>query len=114
MISTTSPLVRERLTHKFPAEDYALAFFMVFVPSMNTIFKIESPYGLVKNEDMRNLITRKVLYDIALSGIPKTLAKADSVAKIQLSERRQIIDRFRNSRIDTSYNDIRWGEMDER
>jgi len=114
MISTTSPLVRDRLTHEFPAEDYALAFFMVFVPSMNTIFKIESPYGLVKNEDMRNLITRKVLYDIALSGIPKTLAKADSVAKIQLSERRQIIDRFRNSRIDTSYNDIRWGEMDER
>ncbi|WP_406656036.1 DNA double-strand break repair nuclease NurA [Methanolobus sp. ZRKC2] len=114
MINTTSPLVRDKLSHKFPAEDYSLAFFMVLVPSMNTIFKIESPYGLVKNEDMRKLITRKVLYDIALNGIPKTLSKADSVAKIQLSERRQIIDRFKNSRIDTNYNDIRWGEMDER
>ncbi|MBN2111352.1 MAG: DNA double-strand break repair nuclease NurA [Methanosarcinaceae archaeon] len=114
MINTTSPLVREMLSHRFPAEDYALAFFMVLVPSMNTIFKIESPYGLVKHEEMRKRITRKVLYDIALNGIPLTLLKADSVARIQLSERRQIIDRFSNSRIDTSYNDIRWGEMDER
>ena len=114
MLSATSPLVRDNITHKFPAEDYALAFCMVLVPSMNTIFKIESPYGLVKDEEMRNLITRKVLYDIALSGIPRTLAKADSLAKIQISERRLIIDRFRNSRIDTTYNELRWGETDER
>jgi hypothetical protein len=114
MLNTTSPLVRDKLNHKFPAEDYALAFFMVLVPSMNTIFKIESPYGLVKGEEMRNLITRKVLYDIALNGVPRTLAKADSLAKIQISEKRLIIDRFRNSRIDTTYNDTRWGEMDER
>lgn len=114
MLSSTSPLVKDRLSHRFPAEDYALAFFMVFVPSMGTIFKIESPYGLVRDEEMRNLITRKVLYDVALNGIPRTLAKADSLAKIQLSERRQIIDRFRNSRIDTTYNEIRWGETDER
>ncbi|WP_406670676.1 DNA double-strand break repair nuclease NurA [Methanolobus sp. ZRKC4] len=114
MINTTSPLVAELANGIFEAEDYALCFFMAYVPKLNTIFKIESPYGLVKNEDMRKLITRKVLYDIALNGIPKTLSKADSVAKIQLSERRQIIDRFKNSRIDTNYNDIRWGEMDER
>ncbi len=63
---------------------------------------------------MRWQITRKVLYDIALNGIPKTLSKADSVAKIQMSERKQIISKFKNSRVDTSYNDIRWGENDER
>lgn len=114
MLNLTSPLVGERIKHRFPAEDYSLAFFMVLVPSMNTIFKIESPFGLVKDEEMRNKITRKVLYDIALSGIPKTLAKADSLAKIQVAERRLIVGRFINSRLDTSYNDIRWGETDER
>jgi hypothetical protein len=54
-----------------------------------------------------------VLYDIAVSEIPGTLKKADSIAKIQVSERKQIIDRFRYSRVDTSYNEIRWGEYDE-
>jgi hypothetical protein len=113
-LDATYPLFDEWIKHEFPAEDYSLTFFMVFVPKMNTIFKVEAPYGLVKNDEMRWQITRKVLYDIALNGIPKTLFKADSVAKIQLSERKQIISRFRNSRIDTSYNEIRWGEMDDR
>ncbi|WP_340819919.1 DNA double-strand break repair nuclease NurA [Methanolobus sp. WCC4] len=114
MLKSTSPLVADLATGKFDAEDYALSFFVAFVPKLNTIFKIESPYGLVKNDDMRNMITRKVLYDLAMNGIPKTLSKADTIAKIPVSERRHIIDRFRNSRIDTNYNDTRWDERDER
>jgi hypothetical protein len=86
---------------------------VVYVPSKNLLFKIEAPYGLTIDERMRDIITRKVLYDIALSDIPNTLKKADSIAKIQLSERKQIIDRFRYCRLDTSYNEIRWGEYDE-
>ena len=113
-LNPTYPLFGDWIRHDFPAEDYSLTFFMVFVPGMNTVFKIEAPYGLVKHDEIRWSITKKVLYDIALNGIPKTLSKADSVAKIQLSERKHIIEKFRNSRIDTSYNDIRWGEMDER
>lgn len=114
MLKSTSPLVSELASGKFEAEDYALSFFMAYIPKLNTIFKIESPYGLVKNEELRNRITRKVLYDLALDGIPKTLSKADSIAKIPVSERRHIIDRFRNSKIDTTYNDTRWDEKDER
>lgn len=114
MLKSTSPLVAELASGKFDAEDYALSFFMAYVPKLNTIFKIESPYGLIKNDEMRNRITRKVLYDLAMNGIPKTLSKADSIAKIPVSERRHIIDRFRNSKIDTNYNEIRWDEKDER
>ena len=114
MLRSTSPLVADLAIGKFDAEDYALSFFMVYVPKLNTIFKIESPYGLVKSDDMRNMITRKVLYDLALNGIPKTLSKADTIAKIPVSERKHIIDRFRNSRIDTNYNEIRWDDKDER
>ncbi|MEZ5334269.1 MAG: DNA double-strand break repair nuclease NurA [Methanolobus sp.] len=114
MLKSTSPLVAELASSKFDAEDYALSFFMAYVPKLNTIFKIESPYGLIKNDEMRSRITRKVLYDLAMNGIPKTLSKADSIAKIPVSERRHIIDRFRNSKIDTNYNDTRWDEKDER
>ena len=114
MLKSTSPLVAELADSKFDAEDYALSFFMAYVPKLNTIFKIESPYGLVKNEELRNRMTRKVLYDLALNGIPKTLSKADSIAKIPVPERKSIIDRFRNSKIDTNYNSIRWDEKDER
>jgi len=85
----------------------------VYVPSKNLLFKIEAPYGLTKEEEIRDIITRKVLHDVALNEIPATLKKADSIAKIQVSERKQIIDRFRYSRVDTSYNEIRWGEHDE-
>ncbi|ETA68011.1 DNA double-strand break repair nuclease NurA [Methanolobus sp. WCC1] len=114
MLKSTSPLVAELADSKFDAEDYALSFFMAYVPKLNTIFKIESPYGLVKNEELRNRMTRKVLYDLALNGIPKTLSKADSIAKIPVPERKNIIDRFRNSKIDTNYNSVRWDEKDER
>ncbi len=114
MLKATSPLVAELASGKFEAEDYALCFFMAYVPKLSTIFKIESPYGLIKNEELRNRMTRKVLYDLSLGGIPKTLSKADSIAKIPVSERRHIIDRFRNSKIDTTYNDTRWDEQDER
>ncbi|MEA1984468.1 MAG: DNA double-strand break repair nuclease NurA [Euryarchaeota archaeon] len=113
MMATTSPLMEERLTHRFPKEDYSLTFFMVHVPSMNVMFKIESPYGLTRDEDMRETITRKVLYDIAINGIPETLSKADTLAKVRLVERRQIIDQFKELTMDTKYNDIRWSEFED-
>lgn len=113
MLGTTSPLVKEKLRAKYPHEYYSLTFFVVYVPSKNLLFKIEAPYGLTQDEGTRDIITRKVLHDVALNEIPATLKKADSIAKIQVSERKQIIDRFRYSRVDTSYNEIRWGEHDE-
>jgi len=113
MLNRTSPLVEGSLTHRFPHEDYSLTFFMVFVPAMDVVFKVESPYGITKNEEMRNMITTKVLYDISVSGLPKTLSKADSVAKIRIAERKQIIKQFKNMNVDTMYNDTRWGETDD-
>ena len=85
----------------------------MYVPSKNLLFKIEAPYGLTQDEGMRDIITRKVLYDISISEIPSTLRKADSIAKIRVSERKQIINRFRYSVWDTTYNDIRWSEYYE-
>lgn len=110
IMDSTSLVLDLDLRHDFPKEDYAITFFMVFVPSIDVIFKIESPHGITKDEQMRDLITRKVLHDIAVNGIPMTLSKADSLAKIRISEKKLIKGMFKGQKIDTIYNDVRWGE----
>lgn len=110
MMDSTSLVLDPDLRHEFAREDYAITFFMIFVPSIDVLFKIESPYGITKDEQMRDLITRKVLHDIAVNGIPMTLSKADSLAKIRISEKKLIKGMFKGQKIDTIYNDVRWGE----
>ena len=111
MDSTSLMLAPEmELEHRFPKEDYAITFFMVFVPSLDVLFKVEAPYGITKDEQMRDLMTRKVLHDIAVNGIPMTLSKADSLAKIRIVEKKLIKGMFKDQKIDTIYNDVRWGE----
>ena len=111
-IKTNSPLVLESLNHKFPDEDYTPAFFMVRVPFEGNflVFKIESLYGLIKDEEMRKRITRKVLYELSAGKIPETLIKADTIAKIGKDEKKEIRELFEDEK---SYNKSRWGDIDE-
>ncbi|AKB26187.1 hypothetical protein MSMTP_2718 [Methanosarcina sp. MTP4] len=118
LLNGTSPLaagdkLRDGLRHKFPPEDYALCFFMLYVPSKDVVFKVEAPYGLVKDDFLRMQITKKVLFDLSLHGFPLTLTKADHVAKIRKVERNEIDKFFENMNPDTDYNDLRWGNISE-
>ncbi|WNY27497.1 DNA double-strand break repair nuclease NurA [Methanolapillus ohkumae] len=114
-IKTGSPLIRETLSHQFEPEDYTLSFFMIYVPfeSDGLLFKIESPYGLIKNEEMRAKITRKMLYELSGGIIPFTLQKADTVAKIGMDEKKEIKNLFAQETVDRTYNNVRWGDLDE-
>jgi len=111
-IKTGSPLMEESLTHSFEPEDYTVAFFAVRVPyeDSSVVFKIESLYGLIKDEDMRRRITQKILYELSAGKIPETLLKADSIAKIGGDEKKEIQNLFT---VDKSYNNFRWGDFDE-
>ena len=111
-VKINSPLVEETLTHSFEPEDYWVAFFAVKVPyeDSNVMFKIESLYGLIKDEEMRKRITNKILYDLSVGSFPETLLKADTIAKISKDERKEIQDLFT---VDKSYNNIRWRNIDE-
>ncbi len=118
LLNGTSPLaagdkLRDGLRHKFPPEDYALCFFMLYVPSKDVVFKVEAPYGLVKDDFLRMQMTKKVLFDLSLHGFPLTLTKADHVAKIRKVERNEIDKFFENMNPDTDYNDLRWGNISE-
>lgn len=110
ILESTSPLIKDKLNAKYNKEYYSLTFFMIYIPSKNLLFKIEAPYGITKDENIREKITKKVLYDVSIHEIPYTLKKADDIAKIRLSEKRKIYQRFNFSRIDTNYNSIRWGD----
>jgi len=118
MLNGTSPLAagdafQQKLRHKFSPEDYALCFFMLYVPSTDVVFKVEAPYGLIKDDFLRMQITKKVLFDLSLHGFPLTLTKADHLAKIRKVERQEIDKFFENMSPDISYNDTRWGKLNE-
>ena len=118
MLNGTSPLAaadtfQQKLRHKFSPEDYALCFFMLYVPSTDVVFKVEAPYGLIKDDFLRMQITKKVLFDLSLHGFPLTLTKADHLAKIRKVERQEIDKFFENMSPDSTYNDTRWGKINE-
>jgi hypothetical protein len=116
LLNGTSPLaagetLQQKLRHSFPPEDYALCFFMLYVPSKDVVFKVEAPYGLIKDDFLRMQITKKVLFDLSLHGFPLTLTKADHLAKIRKVEREEIDKFFESMNPDISYNDTRWGNI---
>lgn len=118
MLKGTSPLaagdmIQQKLRHRFSPEDYALCFFMLYVPSKDVVFKVEAPYGLIKDDFLRMQITKKVLFDVSLHGFPLTLTKADHLAKIRKVERQEIDKFFESMSPDTTYNDTRWGKFND-
>ncbi|WNY26009.1 DNA double-strand break repair nuclease NurA [Methanolapillus millepedarum] len=114
-IKENSPLVGKNLSHKFEPDDYSLAFFMIYVPyeTDGLLFKIESPYGLIKDDEIRAKITRKMLFELSMDITPAALLKADSVAKIGMEEKKEIKNLFSKETIDRTYNSIRWGDIDD-
>jgi Homoserine trans-succinylase len=114
-LQINSPLVNDSLSRKYPIEDYTPAFFMVRVPVDGNyiVFKIESLYGLIKDEEMKKRMTRKILYELSIGKIPETLLKADSIAKISAVEKTEIRELFTKEPAEKSYNEVRWGDLDE-
>ena len=114
-IKVNSPLVDETLGRKFEAADYWPVFFMARVPfdGNQIVFKIESIYGLIKDDEIRRKTTKKILYELSAGMIPETLLKADSIAKISAGEKREIREMFTKDPAEKSYNEIRWGDLDE-
>jgi len=94
-------------------EAYEVTFFVVYDPREDLLYRIEAPYGVTRDEEVRGAITRQVLADIAAErGPPLAIAKADELARIGQDEkaalREKIETRFDSDR-QREYNDVRWG-----
>jgi hypothetical protein len=108
-LNLTSPFaVENSFSSRFLPEDYAICFFMIYEPVKEVIFKIEAPYGLIKHEQIRQAIQRKIFFDLSVNRFPITLFKADNIAKIRKVEKEEIDTQFINMNPDLNYNDFRW------
>lgn len=87
---------------------------LVVFNDKHVMFKVECPYGLIKNSDLKKKITERILYEILINKIPLSISKADFFSKISIRERNEIINMFKFLNITTMYNDIRWGNINGR
>ncbi|WP_276272816.1 DNA double-strand break repair nuclease NurA [Haloarcula litorea] len=98
-------------------EAYEVTFFAVYDPRTDLVFRVEAPYAFTRDEERRERLTRQILHDVAAErGPPLSVAKADELASIdrQGSEEltRRIEREFETDR-QKSYDDTRWGAVDE-
>jgi len=94
-------------------EAYEVTFCLVYDPREDLLYRIEAPYGVTRDDDTRDAITRQLLADVAAErGPPLAIAKADELARIGMDEkaalREKIEERFDSDR-QREYNDTRWG-----
>ena len=92
---------------------YEVTFFVVYDPREDLLYRVEAPYGVTRDDDTRDAITRQVLADVAAErGPPLSVAKADELARIGKEEKsalREKIEERLDSDRQREYNDVRWG-----
>jgi len=98
-------------------ELYEVTFFVVYDPRTDLVFRVEAPYAFTKDPDRRERLTRQICGDVARErGPPLAVAKADELAGIDRQGSEELTRRIERSfDIDRekSYDDSRWGAVDE-
>jgi hypothetical protein len=94
-------------------EDYEVTFFVVYDPRDDLVYRVEAPYAVTRNPEVREKVTTQLLSEIAAErGPPLAVGKADELARID-REGKQTLRRRIEREFDTSqqesYNDKRWG-----
>jgi hypothetical protein len=99
--------------YRLPAEAYEVTFFVVYDPRDDLIYRVEAPYGVTRETDTRERLTRHLLSEIAAQrGPPLAVAKADTLASIGQDEKgtlRRRIEREFDTGQQRRYDDLRWG-----
>jgi hypothetical protein len=91
---------------RFDADEYLRAFFFVRNPHTNTILRVETPRGLIRDETSRDFIQRRALAEIAKNGeTAEAIVRADAQARISRQAQHQLFSRlYTNLNAVTSYN----------
>ena len=91
---------------------YEVTFFVIYDPRDDVVYKIEAPYGVTSDEEIREALTRQVLAEVAAErGPPLAVHKADELARIGRNEKeslRQTLEAEFQSERDRTYDDVRW------
>jgi len=98
-------------------EAYEVTFCMLYDPRDDVVYRLEAPRAVTENEAMRERLVRQVLKGVAAErGPPLPVAKADEHARIgrnETSALRNAIEEAFDSERDTTYDDERWGPIED-
>lgn len=94
-------------------EDYEVAFFVIYDPRTDVLYKVETPRAFAEDEAVREQITRHVVGEVAANaGPPTSVAKADELARISQTEKQELVPALEDA-LDSdervTYDDERWG-----
>jgi len=97
-------------------EDYEVTFFVVYDPRDDLVFRVEAPYYFTRDEQNRERLEQQLLAEVARErGPPLAVGKADELARIDREGKRTLRERIERE-FDTSrqgsYNDKRWGAIE--
>jgi hypothetical protein len=97
------------------AEAYRRAFCYVRLPKTGDLLRIEAPYLMVEDEDMREQVRLKALKEIAQRrGVPRAIHRADRLARISRENRDTIRDMIERTEYSYDHNwDGRWSDIEE-
>ena len=109
----TLPLAHDR---RLDDAAYEVTFFVVYDPREDLVYRVEAPYWVTRDEQVREQVTTQMLAEIARErGPPLAVGKADELASIdrqgKRTLRRRIETTFETSQ-QRSYNDMRWGPLE--
>lgn len=94
---------------------YEVTFFVIYDPRDGLLYRVEAPYGVTHDDDVRKALTRQFLIEVATNrGPPAAVAKADGLARIGGEEKEALKGRieaeWRTDRV-RSFDDRRWGDL---
>lgn len=96
-----------------PTEEYEVTFFAIYDPRDDVLYTVEAPYGVTKDEEIREALQTQMLSEVAAQrGPPEAVAKADELARISAREKealRRMIEGELDSERSRTYDDVRWG-----
>ena len=92
---------------------YETAFFVVYDPRTDLLFRVETPRAFARDPDLRDRIRRQVLQGVAIErGPPPCVEKADELARISREEKatlQEALERAFESEREREYDEKRWG-----
>ena len=91
---------------------YEVTFFVIYDPRDDVVYKVEAPYEVTRDEEIREALTRQVLAEVASErGPPLAVHKADELARIGRNEKeslRKTLEKEFQSERHSTYDSQRW------
>ena len=95
---------------------YEVTFCIIYDPRHDICYKLEAPYAVTRDDEVRRQLTTQILSEVAAErGPPRAVAKADELARISTAEKTSLRRKFEaqfDSESLRTYDSVRWAGED--